>query len=205
MKPEIWVKARKLKGELEPSTFAAIARYKARSSYARGFRNTTNENLGLATSEGYFVFLKLALAYSSLEVLVSISEGSVPVVRNLRVSNAIAKGRFDTLLNLILETTSKRSRAKVEQAISNLKGPRSKYWDQNLFEFVGFCRHLMFHGAFSPAGAGINRSKILRELLLALAYDSLNAGDNLLEKVLNKRLRNQMSSKGKSKAGISSR
>lgn len=187
MEKKIWNRVLKLKPHLESSTFALLSKYKARSSFAIGLRNTPNENLGTDTSEAYFVVLKLSLVYSALELLEGATGNSKGIhVRNSHVAYALANGRFAKLLKQIEESTPKTSLPKVLKTIESLTSKDSSVFERNLFPFVALCRNLMFHGSFSPSGSGLLNSRENRELLLGLAFTSIRAGDLFLDAWLTK-------------------
>lgn len=183
MKKSLWKKILKLKPHLRPEVFALLSKYRARSLYALGLKNTTNEELGRESTEAYFVFLKLALAYSALELLNQATGKSRGVkIRSVPLSYALAKGKFLALTNQIREATPPRSKAKVEKYLELVCSWSGSMEQPDLYEFVGLCRHLMFHGAFSPSGSRLTNSRVRQDLLLGLAHDSLLAGDRFLER-----------------------
>jgi hypothetical protein len=63
------VKLESLKQLVEPDQFVLLSKYRARRKYVLALRSTNIEGLGVGVSEGYFVMLKLSLAFSAVEML----------------------------------------------------------------------------------------------------------------------------------------
>ena len=182
MEKRVWSKVSKLKPLISEEAFSLLAKYKARADFALGLRNTTNEKLSIETTEAYFVFLKLSLVYSALELLDQATGKARAIhVTNARVSYELASGKFKKLLSQIEISTPLKSKDKAQKIIGRLTTKSGNFSMNNLYDFMGLCRHLMFHGAFTPAGSGLARSKYHRELLLGLAIDAIRAGDTYLE------------------------
>ena len=178
----IWSQILRLKPQIDEQTYSLLAKYKARADFALGLRNTPNEKLGIDTTEAYFVFLKLSLVYSALELLDQATGRRRAInVTNFRVSYELASGKFNKLLSQIEESTPSRAKAKVQKTVDQISSKVGNFSRNNLYDFIGLCRHLMFHGAFTPAGSGLAKSKYHRELLLGLAIEAIRAGDAYLE------------------------
>ena len=189
MKKGLWGKVMKAKPMLEPSAFDLLSKYKARSEFAIGLRNTKNESLTLDTSEAYFAMLKLSLVYSALELLDNATGKSGNLqVRSMKFSYDLKHGRFKKLIDQILISTPANSKSKVLRIIENLEYKDWEVGGPNLYEFIGLCRHLMFHGVFSPSGSGLSRSPRKVQSLIGLSYDAIQAGDEFLEKWLDKKI-----------------
>lgn len=189
MDEKLWNKVLKAKKDLPPQAFGLLAKYKARASFARGLRNTSNEDLSLESSEAYFVFLKLSLAFTALELLDAATGHSKSlVIHNIGISKRLATGKLNKLLDQILESTPTRERQRVERALDSLKIGGTELAQNNLLGFLELCRHLMFHGAFTPSGSGLSKSPVNRQLLLEFSSDALTAGDAFLEKWLAKKV-----------------
>jgi hypothetical protein len=190
LEKRIWSKVSKLKPLISEETFSLLAKYKARADFALGLRNTPNEKLSIETTEAYFVFLKLSLVYSALELLDQATGKARAIhVTNAPVSHELASGKFKKLLSQIEASTPLKSRDKAQKILGHLTYKSENVSMNNLYDFMGLCRHLMFHGAFTPAGSGLVSSKYHRELLLGLAIEAIRAGDAYLENWVARKIR----------------
>jgi hypothetical protein len=141
----------------------------------------------MGVSEGYFVMLKLSLAFSAVEMLAKvISRKGQLGIQNEAVVQALNTGKFDRLLSAMDNDNNRR--------FSKAKKSESKHWrnlplDSDLTEFVYQCRNFIFHGSYTPTETGLASSVRLRTLVLALAISTLDAGELALEKWVNKKSR----------------
>jgi hypothetical protein len=174
MEAKQWRKLNELKHDLPGSHFARISKYQARSTYTRQLRSTKIDGLSSATAEGYFVMLKLSLAYSSIELI------NPSVINNLKIvsqstAQMILAGKFDLLIDAMVKSPKVRD---YKSAIDD-EWRASLQLDSDLLPFIRQARHLMFHGAFSPSEAGLT---ILakQSQLLTLAEEALTQTDEAL-------------------------
>jgi hypothetical protein len=170
-----WRKLTELKGQLPEKHFARISKYQARSTYARELRSTRIQGLSPASAEGYFVMLKLSLAYSAVELIHPIVVNNM-VVTDAKVATALRAGKFTKLIDALSKSTFDRgSKPEVTHAWANLADDQT-----NLLPLIKQCRHIMFHGAFSPSDTGLTALS-RQTLLLGLALKSLESADVALE------------------------
>lgn len=174
MEKKLWRKLSEIKSQLPENHFARISKYQARSTYTRQLRSTKIDGLSSATAEGYFVMLKLSLAYSSIEVI------NRSVINNLKVvSQSTAKmilaGKFDKLIDAMVKSPKVRD---YKSAIGD-EWRASLQLDSDLLPFIRQARHLMFHGAFSPSEAGLT-TLAKQSQLLTLAEEALAQADEAL-------------------------
>lgn len=173
MNPKLWCKLSGIKSQVPEKHFARISKYQARSAYTRQLRSTKIDDLSSATAEGYFVMLKLSLAYSSIELI------NPSVINNLKVvSQSTAKmilaGKFDFLIGAMVKSPKVRNyKSATDEWRASLQ------LDSDLLPYIRQARHLMFHGAFSPSEAGLT-TLAKQSQLLTLAEEALAQADEAL-------------------------
>ena len=175
MEQKYWRKLTELKSQLPEKHFARISKYQARSTYARELRSTRIHGLSPASADGYFVMLKLSLAYSAIELIHPTVVNNL-VVTDSMVAAALRAGKFTKLIEAISKSTNRRdqkpevTKAWADDAVDHT----------NLLPLIKHCRHIMFHGAFSPNETGLNLLS-RQSLLLGLALRALESADAALE------------------------
>lgn len=175
MEQKYWRKLNEIKSELPEKHFARISKYQARSTYARELRSTRIQGLSPASADGYFVMLKLSLAYSAIELIHPKVINSL-VVTDVKVSAALKAGKFNKLVDAISDSSkATNSKPEVTHAWASESDSQT-----NLLPLIKDCRHLMFHGAFSPSETGLTAIS-RRTLLLGLGIRSLECADVALE------------------------
>lgn len=181
------VKLESLKQLVEPDQFVLLSKYKARRKYVLALRSTNLEGLGVGVSEGYFVMLKLSLAFSAVEMLARvISRKGQLGIQNEVVVKAINVGKFDKLI-VATHNDNKRRFSKVDEA--DLQRWRNLPLDSDLTDFVYQCRNFIFHGSYTPTETGLASSARLRALVLDLAMSTLDAGELALQNWVRKKSR----------------
>ena len=187
MDARTWNKILKIKAQLTQEQFALLAKYKARSVYARNLESAPVSGLSKETSDGYFVMLRLSLAYTAIEMLDKATGNSHAIeIRSHKFTAALSAGFFDGLLEAIRKSTPANKKAKVEIQIEDLLSGNDTNCD--LLVLMELSRHLMFHGAFSPNETSLVSSSRRRRLVSLLAFDALDAADSFLEKWVSKRV-----------------
>lgn len=175
MDQKYWRKLAELKNQLPEKQFARISKYQARSTYARELRSTRIQGLSPASAEGYFVMLKLSLAYSAIELIHPAVVTNL-VVTDSKVAAALIAGKFAKLIDAISNSSNGRdSKPEVTHAWAALADDQT-----NLLPLIKHCRHLMFHGAFSPNETGMTLLS-RQTLLLGLGLKALETADAALE------------------------
>ena len=176
-----------LKNFATPQEIRLLAKHRARRKYVIGLRSSTIEGLGFGVSEGYFVMLKLSLAFSSLETLASvISRKGNLGIRNENFVSDLNSGKLDKLLIAMDKDHVRRYTGSEPDLIKKWKGIPL---DSDLTKIVYQCRNYMFHGSFTPSETGLASSARLRVSVLGLAMSTLQAGDEALEKWAKKRIK----------------
>jgi hypothetical protein len=175
MEQRYWRKLLEIKSQLPEQHFERVSKYQSRSTYARQLRSTKIDGLSHATAEGYFVMLKLSLVYSAIELI------HPGVISNLAVTDknfaaALSAGKFAKLLEALSRPNSKfGSTSKVDLEWAAAANERT-----DLLPLITHCRHLMFHGAFSPNETGLTLLS-RQTLLLGLGLAALEQADLALE------------------------
>ena len=119
--------------------------------------------------------LKLSLTYSAIELIHPTVVNNL-VVTDSKVAAALRAGKFTKLIEAISKSTNSR----------DPKPEVTKAWaahaddDTNLLPLIKHCRHIMFHGAFSPNETGMTLLS-RQTLLLGLGIKALEIADASLE------------------------
>lgn len=181
------VKLESLKGIVSTDEFVLLAKYRARRRYVLGFRSTKIDGLGVGVTEGYFVMLKVSLAFSAVEMLAKvISRKGQLGIHNESVVRAINSGKFDKMLDSIERDNVRRfGPASTPQSFKGGPIPLNS----DLTAFVYMLRNFHFHGSFTPTETGLASSSRLRTLMLDLAISTLDAGEVALQKWVRKKSR----------------
>jgi hypothetical protein len=112
------------------------------------------------------VVLRLALSYSAFDYLDAATGRSQSLhITHSGLLNSIRRGEFNDLL-LIQKSASPPSK---RQAVEKYQTLLISGETENLLQFVELCRHLMFHGAFTPSGSKMLGSKKRRDYIYALS------------------------------------
>ena len=181
MTEKTWRRVISNRDSLSKDEFAWLAKYKARSTYARGMVYQPVGGLGEGTSHGYYVMLKVSLAHTALEVLGNATGNNIPVT-NAALSNALRAGVFNKLLESSGRALTRKAGLEFAPSLPKYAEPDSQHSD--LKSFLGLCRNLMFHGTFSPSESGLSSSANRRKLLLTLADDCLAQCETHLDRWL---------------------
>lgn len=194
MSPNVWSKAIANKEHFAEDVFTLLSKYKARRDYVAGLRNTMSTGLSNNASEAYFVLLKLALAYTAVELLKDAIGGRFSV-RDAGFAAELQKGTFDKML----ASMEKNLAAKYDGGSGIRTRTYLKATDKNpdLIKFVADCRNLMFHGRFTPSETGLDKSSRRRALLLGLANQTIAECDSGLNTWLEKQGAKLRNSKNK--------
>jgi hypothetical protein len=188
MEPKTWNRILRVRSSIPDDTFSLLSKYRARTAYLQSLTHGESEVLTKGTSEAYFVFLKLSLTYTAIELLHK-ATGSTNTfsIKYPQISVELTSGKFQKLTDQILKATPSKEREKVSGYIRSITDPSANLDEVNLQRFVALCRHLMFHGSFSPSGSGLSKSRRQRNLLLGLANASNEQADIFLDKWVQKR------------------
>lgn len=175
----VWSTIESVRGRISPTSFILLTKYRARCKYVRGLSTTNISGLRGKVSDGYFVMLKLSLAFSAIEMIATITNRRNNLgIRSTTVAKALKSGKFDKLLKAIDRDNNRRY---PNSASSEYDRWREMSSNGDLTRFVAQCRNFMVHGSFSPSESGFADSKLLRSLILELADETLVAGDKALE------------------------
>ena len=177
-----------LKAKLSSDELVLLSKYRARRKYVIGLQPNLNDGLSKSVCEGYFVMLKLSLAFTAIEKLTTLTgqKGNLGIF-NPTFVKALNAGRFDKLLVAMDKDNLRRFEKNENPEIHRWKNlPETR----ELTKFVYQCRNFMFHGSFTPTETGF-RSATLRHLILELADSTLAAGEIALDKWVAKKLNQQ--------------
>ena len=177
-----------LKAKLSSDELALLSKYRARRKYVIGLQPSLNDGLSKSVCEGYFVMLKLSLAFTAIEKLTTLTgqKGNLGIF-NPTFVKALNAGRFDKLLVAMDKDNLRRFEKNDNPEIHRWKNlPETR----ELTKFVYQCRNFMFHGSFTPTETGFG-SETLRHLILELADSTLAAGEIALDKWVAKKLNQQ--------------
>ena len=158
---------------------ALLRKYVARADYVRGLQPTLVKDLGAASSDGYFVMLKLSLAFSAIELLAGVANRKNNMgIKFPEFNKSLASGDFENLLKAFDRVSTSKFKNHPENHHLNKYSKISS--SQDLTKFVSLCRNCMFHGAFTPNESGLAQAKKRRLLIGELAERTLDAGDSAL-------------------------
>jgi len=177
-----------LKAKLSSDELALLSKYRARRKYVISLQPSLNDGLSKSVCEGYFVMLKLSLAFTAIEKLTTLTgqKGNLGIF-NPTFVKALNAGRFDKLLVAMDKDNLRRFEKNENPEIHRWKNlPETR----ELTKFVYQCRNFMFHGSFTPTETGFG-SATLRHLILELADSTLAAGEIALDKWVAKKLNQQ--------------
>ena len=156
---------------MSSTEFAKGARYRARLKLAKGLRNLPLSDVSEATTESYFVLLKLSLAYSALEALESlVGRGSIQVIDD-RFHSALELGQFDRLVKHLVAAAKDQPRATDAELRAFCGSPIPK----DLRPLVKHARHVVFHASVTPYSLKLQGSPERRKMILGLANATLDA------------------------------
>lgn len=133
---------------------AAVNRFGARYRMARQLRTVRFVELSPALQDGYTAGLRLALAYSALEALEHALDKTIGDTRidSSELADKIRDPRSARLHDALLsESTARGLRNKIETL---LRTPDAT----DVRPVAARIRHLVFHGEFTPHGAGLSRA-----------------------------------------------
>lgn len=150
-------------------------RYAARYRVASKLQEVRFTDLAEATARGYTEALRVALAYSALEALetavAASSKRPAITVHSPALAAAFRADRCGKLRDLL-------------QAQLDNKGLKTRLVDlargdhgDDVRPVVEGIRHLVFHGVFTPGGAGTSRSKWSQDFLAGLGREVLDSTD----------------------------
>jgi hypothetical protein len=126
-----------------------IAKFAARYRFAGQLNSIEILGSSEASQRAYLFSLRLALAYSALETLVSALylKGSI-AIRAEDLSHQFKGVRLAKFRGFLLAHSREATVRQLEKLINN---PR----DKNVLPVVEATRHLMFHGVMNPTAAGL--------------------------------------------------
>lgn len=150
-------------------------RYAARYRAASKLEAVRFADLAEATARGYTEALRVALAYTALEALETAIGASAKRPAITIDSPALAGsfksdrcGKLRDLLQKQLDSGNLKARL--------VELERGDHGD-DVRPLVEGIRHLVFHGVFTPGGAGISRSKWSQDFLADLGREVLDSTD----------------------------
>jgi hypothetical protein len=177
------------RGNLTDLEFAAATQFKARFNFADQLEAIKTEGIEDETSDSYFALLKLGLAYSAVEALHELMGPSRKVkISDHQFQEAISAGEFSDLVSHLAKRASQNKRDNSAELVPF----QGQDCPNDLLVLVKHSRHVVFHGAVTPATVKLAQSQKRRKLLLGLAKSTLSACEIHFEKwlreVLAKRL-----------------
>lgn len=146
-----------------------LARFAARYRLAGQISSIELLGFSAASSESYTVAMRIALAYSAVEILEAKIGKNKLAVLDAKLAEKFKSHKLEATL-AYLEGESNPSLKKQLAKFRKSKG------DSNVSPVIRAIRHSMFHGQFTPTAAGLEvryRRQALIELELAL-FKSLN-------------------------------
>ena len=158
----------------ESADFAAFSRYRARYKLAQGLDSITVEGLSQATTDSYFVALRVTLAYTALESLEkALSVGPGTQVTEEKLLEKLLAKRNSEMCQALLESIDPANHPREREKFRKLLDGESK----NLRSAAYAIRNLMAHGVLTANRLGLDKSKNRRKLLEDLADCVLVAAD----------------------------
>jgi hypothetical protein len=181
MNPTSWEKYRKRISAGSRIVHPKLNIFKARYAIARGFPHIVFHEVGISTSESYYVALRLSLAFTAFESLESAlnAKGTVPI-NDAVIANRLRSESHTVLFDAIL------SHSQIEPNLSRLIRRFVNGEDDNLRPFAYSVRNLMFHGSFTANLLQLDKSKHRRETFSMLSEATLDAADKRFTSYVNK-------------------
>jgi len=176
--PSSWNVFIKFKERVTRTELAKASRYRARLQLAIGFRDLPLANVSIATAESYFVLVKLALAYSALEALESLTGKNSVRVTDKLFHHALCQGQFEQLIQHLI-AAAKDQRRPTDEELAKYMGLEAP---QDLTPIVKHSRHAVFHASATPNSLKLQSSPERRRLLLGLANSTLAACENSFDR-----------------------
>ncbi|MDQ1247397.1 MAG: hypothetical protein QG597_1767 [Actinomycetota bacterium] len=171
--PTAWRQYRRLVSAGTLTENSGLNRFAARFSMAHQLTDVSFTNLRPEVAKGYTEGLRVALGYSALESLEAALKGQLDAtsVSSVDLAGRFRHDRAGRLRLLLLENlTNKSLLGRIERLYGNPDEADVRCVAQGL-------RHLVFHGIFTPHGAGFDRSIQIRTFVSDLAVAMLSATD----------------------------
>lgn len=154
--PAGWREWRRLVADGEYEDDKALNRFAARFRMASGMRSVAYPGMGRVTAEGYSVALRVALAYTALEAW----EKAMHLGKQTAVDDEELAGDFRSAgLARLREHLLAASRPGLRSRVALVAGKDEVIDVRPVAEAL---RNVVFHGDFTPGGAGLTRSAVAR-------------------------------------------
>jgi hypothetical protein len=155
--------------------------FKARYAIAHGFPHVVFRDVGISTSESYYVALRLSFAFTAFESL----ESALNAKGALLINDAEIASRLRSKSHAVLFDAI-NSHPQIEPNLSKLIQRFVDEDDDNLRPVAYSIRNLMFHGSFTANLLQLDKSKRRRETLNMLSEATLVAADKRFTHYVNK-------------------
>lgn len=154
--PSGWRQWRQLVDEGKYENHQALNRFAARFRMASGMRSVAYPGMGRVTAEGYSVSLRVALAYTALEAW----ERAMDIAKHTVINDQeLAEDFRGPDLGRLREHLLTASRSGLLSRVTLVVEADDVSDVRPLSEAV---RNVVFHGDFTPGGAGLTRSAAAR-------------------------------------------
>lgn len=154
--PAGWREWRQLVSDGEYDDDKDLNRFAARFRMAAGMRSVAYPGMGAATAEGYSVALRVALAYTALEAW----EKAMGLAKQTVIEDDVLAGDFrNAELSRLREHLLGASRSGMRGRVALVVAGEEVTDVRPLAEAL---RNVVFHGDFTPGGAGLTRSAAAR-------------------------------------------
>jgi hypothetical protein len=181
MNPTSWEKYRKRISAGSRIMHPKLNVFKARYAIARGFPHVVFHEVGISTSESYYVALRLSLAFTAFESLESaLNAKGTLLINDDVIASRLRSESHTVLFDVIL------SHPQIEPNLSRLIRRFVEDEDDNLRPVAYSVRNLMFHGSFTANLLQLDKSKLRRDTLNMLSEATLDAADKRFTKYVNK-------------------
>lgn len=161
---------KRVSGTLSPSQFQHFVDFQSRLDTVERFSSLKISGAKIGTQESQYVLLKISLAWSVLEQVISITgrKDGFSIV-NKDLSSAISEGKFDELLSAL-----RKAKNEEFDSVKYLKDYRVGRSNSKLNNFAKSIRNATFHASINPTRAGLSKSPTRQRLLLGLANSILD-------------------------------
>ena len=177
MKPASWSKYRKLLDRGATEVHPDLNIFAARYAMAKALPEFSFNDFSSATSDGYYVALKLSLAYTAFESLESaINENKRLKILSKEIAIELRNKSNASLLTSIV------NHKNVDQSLKRKLIGFINQDDDDLRYFIYCVRNLMFHGSLTSNLLKLNQSKKRRKMLRDLSELTLEVADTRFTK-----------------------
>lgn len=175
-----WKDLEAVQSKISKKDFRIAIEFLSRFEIAHKFRAISTPGTSLALNEGYFVLLKISLAWSAMDRLIALTgrkDGFT--ISNPGVSMALSKGDLEQLISALRPFDGGPN-----DNGPLLRGYKIGHSNTKLNNLAKAIRNSMFHGSLNPTKSGLASSSKRRTILLGLATSILTACESEFDRFI---------------------